>query len=81
MFLTGSFNSRTTSHGGVEATKRQKEIVGKSVSTNVFYFCEKFFHQFAHIIELMQQREKYRFSLTFGLSADCEETAFNEERW
>ena len=54
----------------VEATKRQKEIVGQSVSTNFFYFHEKLFHQFVHIIELTQQREKNRFSLKFGLSAN-----------
>ena len=81
MFLTGSFNSRTITDGEVEATKRQKEIVGKSVSTNFFYLCEKLIHQFAHIIELMQQREKSRFRLKFGPSANCEEAAFNEEWW
>ena len=66
LFLTGSFNSRTITDGEVEATKRQKEILGKSVSTNFFYLCEKFFHQLAHIIELMQQRENNRFRLKFG---------------
>ena len=71
LFLTGSLNSRTTSQWRVEAKKGQKEIVEQSVSTNFFYFCEKFFHQFVHIIELTQQREKNRFSLKFGLSANC----------
>ena len=70
LFLAGSFNSRKKSQWRVEATKRQKEIVGQSVSTNFFYFYEKFFHQFVHIIELTQQREKNRFSLKFGLSAN-----------
>ena len=28
----------------------------------------------------MQQREKNRFSLTFGLSSTCEEAAFNERK-
>ena len=70
LFLTGSFNSRKESQWRVEATKRQKIIVGQSVSTNFFYFCEKLFHQFVHIIELTQQREKNRFSLKFGLSAN-----------
>ena len=28
----------------------------------------------------MQQREKNRFSLKFGLSSNCEETAFNERK-